>query len=58
MTVPVAKGTPLVIGAQIGDVFPHKATFSEKGWSTNETISNILIISNLCMMIMMKFMLY
>lgn len=39
----VAKGvTPEVIETQLVDVYPHMATFSEKGWSTNHTIYEYL----------------
>ena len=39
----IAKGTTqAVVNSQLGDVFPHLSTFSEKGWSTNETIYEYL----------------
>lgn len=39
----IAKGnTSQVINTQLGDVYPHLATFSENGWSTNLTIYEYL----------------
>lgn len=39
----IEKGrAPNVIESQLGDVNPHLATFSEKEWSTNETIYEYL----------------